>query len=73
MYKLLKIPVITFFLLFSLVARGQDKLNFKGQLSAYTHLNPVNELHWYNGLRYIPQLNYQYGLSDKHRIGFEAS
>lgn len=73
MYIPLKIPAIALFLLFSLVAGGQENLNFKGQLSAYTHLNPTNELNWYNGLRYIPQLNYQYGLSDKHRIGFEAS
>ncbi|MDT8401277.1 MAG: hypothetical protein RQ743_06255 [Bacteroidales bacterium] len=73
MKRPLKIILIPLLLTFSLSMRGQEKLNFKGQLSAYTHLNPSNELYWTNGLRYIPQLNYQYSLSDKYRIGFEAS
>jgi len=73
MKKRLKILIIPLLFISSFIAKGQEKLNFKGQLSAYTHLNPSNELSWQNGLRYIPQVNYQYSLSDKHRIGFEAS
>ncbi|HDZ40261.1 MAG TPA: hypothetical protein ENH59_01075 [Bacteroidetes bacterium] len=73
MKKRLKILIIPLLFISSFIAKGQEKLNFKGQLSAYTLLNPSNELSWQNGLRYIPQVNYQYSLSDKHRIGFEAS
>jgi len=60
--------------------KGQDSLSsgkygftFKGQLSTYTHVNPDNELPWWSGARYIPQLNYEHGLKDRQLIDFEAS
>lgn len=37
----------------------KDHFTLKGQLSAYTHLNLNNRLPWWNGGRYIPQLNYE--------------
>lgn len=52
---------------------AQDSLTFKGQLSLYTHINPNNILPWWNGGRYIPQLNYEYRLPDERLIDFEAS
>jgi hypothetical protein len=51
----------------------QDSLDFKGQLSAYTHLNPDNSLPWWNGGRYIPELNYSHRFSDKQLFDLEAS
>jgi hypothetical protein len=53
------------------VAEGH--LTLKGQLSAYTHLNPHNTLPWWSGGRYIPQLNYEYRLPGGQLIDFEAS
>ena len=52
---------------------AQDSLAIKGQFSAYTHVNPNNKLPWWNGGRYIPQLNYEYRIPDEKLIDFEAS
>ncbi|MFA5418933.1 MAG: hypothetical protein WC341_10795 [Bacteroidales bacterium] len=52
---------------------AQDSLNFKGQFSAYTLVNPDNNLPWWSGGRYIPQLNFEYGISGEKSIDFEAS
>jgi hypothetical protein len=61
-------------------AAGQDStmtapapLEFKGQLSAYTHVNPRNDLPWWSGIRYIPQLNYRYGFQKERLFDVEAS
>lgn len=51
----------------------QFRLNFGGQLSAYTHVNPRNELPWWNGARYIPQLNGERSLKKDRLIDMEAS
>jgi hypothetical protein len=59
---------------------GQDStsayrghLDFKGQVSAYTHVNPNNNLPWWSGGRYIPQINYEYGFPGESKIDLEAS
>ena len=65
--------LITVLLLSVFRCNAQDSLEFKGQLSAYTHINPHNKLAWWNGARYIPQLNYQYHLKENRLIDFEAS
>jgi hypothetical protein len=52
---------------------GQDSLIFKGQLSAYTHVNSENGLPWWSGGRYIPQINYKYKLPNNKLLDFEAS
>jgi hypothetical protein len=54
-------------------ALAEDTLKFKGQFSAYTHLNPDNDLPWWSGGRYIPQLNYEYRMPGESLIDFEAS
>ncbi|MBN2480384.1 MAG: hypothetical protein JXB19_01490 [Bacteroidales bacterium] len=52
---------------------AQGTFNFRGQLSAYTHVNPENKLPWWSGTRYIPQFNYEYRLSAEKLIDFETS
>ncbi|MDD4425299.1 MAG: hypothetical protein PHS40_05200 [Mariniphaga sp.] len=52
---------------------AQDLIHFKGQLSAYTHFNSNNEFPWWNGIRYIPQVNLQCSAGDMKVIDFEAS
>lgn len=63
-----------------MAASGQDSiqpartsLELSGQLSAYTHINPGNELPWWSGGRYIPQLNGEAALRNDRLIDFEAS
>lgn len=75
------VPISFIFLCMSIdQAMGQDaalrptgNLSFKGQLSAYTHLNLGNDLPWWSGGRYIPQLNYELDLKQDRKIDFEAS
>jgi hypothetical protein len=66
---------ILFFFLTILFFDGsaQDSLIYKGQFSAYSHVNTNNEFPWWNGGRYIPQLNYELRGSDEKLIDFEAS
>jgi hypothetical protein len=75
--------VISFFFLiiicsFHLLAQKDNFLNienlkFKGQLSAWGHLNTENPYPLYLGTRYIPQLNYNIPLKNNRLIDFEAS
>jgi hypothetical protein len=37
---------------------GQDSLAFRGQVSAYTHLNSVSDMPLWIGGRYLPQMNW---------------
>lgn len=50
-----------------------QKLQFKGQASAWTNYNPSNEMELWGGARYLPQLNLKYGEESKNLIDFEAS
>ena len=50
-----------------------DSLIFKGQLSIYAHYNANNNLPFWTGGRYIPQLNYKINLKKDRLIDFEAS
>ncbi len=52
---------------------GQDSLSFKGQVSAWMLYNKDNELAFYAGGRYIPQLNYILPLKNGNKLDFEAS
>lgn len=52
---------------------AQDSLAFKGQFSAYTHLNSENDLPWWGGIRYIPQVNYKINTGGRRLVDFEAS
>lgn len=58
---------------FSSNSSTQNKIALKGQLSAYTHYNSNNQYRWWNGARYIPQLNYQVPGKRKVLLDFEAS
>lgn len=51
----------------------KDTLLFKGQVSAFQNFNPNNTLELWNGLRYIPQLNYEINFPKGKKIDFEAS
>lgn len=46
---------------------------FKGQASVWTNLNPSNELQFWGGARYLPQLNGQLGEQSKGMFDFEVS
>jgi hypothetical protein len=50
-----------------------QKLEFKGQASAWANFNPSNKLELWGGARYLPQLNLQFGEKSKKLIDFEAS
>jgi hypothetical protein len=54
-------------------AVAQERLRYKGQLSAYSNLNPDNEYPWWNGIRYLPQLNLNIPAGNSRLIDFEAS
>lgn len=55
------------------IREARSQMEFSGQLSAYTHVNPSNELPWWSGGRYIPQLNGEVELRNDRLIDFEAS
>lgn len=50
-----------------------DSIDFTGQLSALNHYNFSNSNTFYFNLRYIPELNYEIGLSKSRKIYFELS
>jgi hypothetical protein len=50
-----------------------QKVEFKGQASAWTNFNPSNELELWGGARYLPQLNLKFGEESKSLLDFEAS
>lgn len=52
---------------------AQEKLNFQGQFSALSSFSPDNDLDWYVGARYIPELSYKIALDSVQFIDFEAS
>jgi len=67
--------LILILLLTASISEGnsQDTVKIKGQFSTYTHVNLNNNLPWWNGGRYIPQINYEHGLGKRRMIDFEAS
>jgi hypothetical protein len=65
--------LILFLFMFPMLSNAEDTLIFKGQISAYTHYNPTNDLQLWTGARYIPQLNYNISVPKKRLIDFEAS
>jgi hypothetical protein len=68
------------FILFSANLKGQDnalntekKINIRGQLSSWGHINLNNPYPLYLGGRYIPQANYEWHTQKKGLIDFEVS
>jgi len=51
----------------------KDSLLFKGQLSVWAHYNPNNDLPFWTGARYIPQINYELSFKNTHLFDLEAS
>jgi len=60
-------------MLFISEIQSQDFLNFKGQLSAYSHFNPNNNYLWWNGGRYIPEAHFEVPVTDDRLFDFETS
>ena len=54
-------------------AQDRDSLTFKGQLIAWTNLNPSNDLPVWLGVRYLPQFNYNRALPKTRLFDVEAS
>lgn len=52
---------------------SQEKVQFKGQLSAVTSYNPNNYLGWFAGARYIPEASYKTPLQTNNSFNFLAS
>lgn len=65
------LSVLIFLAIFQQTA-GQN-LQFKGQASVWTNVNPVNELELWGGARYLPQLNFKVGKESKSLFDMEAS
>ncbi len=70
-FKHIIIPVVLYLIIHPVFP--QEPLRFKGQLSVYTHMNPYNEFPWWNGGRYLPQVNYNILSEGDRLIDFEAS
>jgi hypothetical protein len=54
-------------------AHSQESFSYKGQLSIYSHVNPDNNYPWWNGGRYLPQVNFRIPSETEWLIDFEAS
>lgn len=65
--------ILVSFLIFLSDALSQEQPLFKGQLSYYSHFNSGNELPWWNGIRYIPQMNFETEPAKNRKLDFEAS
>lgn len=61
------------FLLMPFLGKTQDTLRLSGQLIAWEHYNPNNELSLLTGGRYIPQLNYGINFENKQLLDLEIS
>ncbi len=57
----------------TIMAFGQNKLEFDGQLSAFANISPDNDLDVQFGARYIPELEYSIPLDSTSNIDFQAS
>lgn len=73
MNRLRHIIFLVVFLLGLQPGTSQEPLRFKGQFSAYTHINPGNDYPWWNGGRYLPQVNFEIPSEGGRLIDFEAS
>ena len=70
--SLLKTCIIVLFLSTYSDINASD-LNFRGQLSGWSAINPDAPLKIYSGARYIPELNYFHPISNKLTLEAEAS
>ena len=66
------------FFAFATGATGQGdslraKMDWKGQLSVLALFGPDNELDWYTGGRYLPEVNWEQGLGKGRNLDVEVS
>ena len=61
------------FLAACVFTQHKPKLEFDGQLSLLSSYAPDNDLQWFTGARYLPELNLDIPLDSNHLIDFEAS
>lgn len=55
------------------VKQSPHMFEFDGQASAYLSFSPDNELDWFVGVRYLPELNYAYTFKNEAKLDFEVS
>ena len=67
------VKILIAFLLASLQAFGQDRLDFDGQFSAFGNYSPNNELEMFMGARYIPKLDYAIPMDSSKTLDFQVS
>ncbi len=73
---MIKFTFILFFVLvpaLPIVAQIKDHIGWRGQASAWANVNPGNDLPFWMGLRYIPQLNINVRMDDDRLLDFEFS
>ena len=73
MHRIIYIFSFSLFLALTINSQAQDSISFKGQVSTWMLYNGGNDLHFYMGGRYIPQVNYEFELKNDKLIDFEAS
>ena len=52
---------------------GQGPFKFKGQLSGVVSYSPNNDLDWFFGRRYIPEISYKAQLDSIHKLDFNMA
>lgn len=65
--------LVVIFILISTQVQGQRLFEFDGQASLYGSYSPQNDLGYFLGGRYLPELNYGYIFKNKSMLDFEAS
>ncbi len=73
MIKFRHIGLITTLLLITAGSTAQKVIDYKGQLSLYSHYNGNNEYPLWSGARYIPQANITFPVGENQSIDFELS
>lgn len=68
-----KYTFLIVFLALSMSIFAQKKLEFDGQVSLISSFSPDNDLDWFVGGRYIPELSYKIPIDSFQSIDFEAS
>lgn len=65
--------VLILFTIATATSSGQDGLRFSGQVSSWMNINSETTLPLWGGARYIPQINFQEGISQTQNFDMELS
>lgn len=68
-----KLLFLIYTLLNIVTSIAQNSIDFQGQLSAITSFSPDNNLDWFAGVRYIPQVSYTINIDSIQFIDFEVA